>query len=95
MYYIKGRGWFVVRDSARKHGVADDDILHAVAHAMVTLMAMDEGPGVTLHLGADSAGRFMEVITVRDTREVTRVIHAMPMRRKYVPLLSEDRRHDR
>ena len=56
---------------------------------------MDERPGVTLHLGADSAGRLTEVITVRNTDEVTRVIHAMSMRRKYVSFLSEDRRHER
>ena len=95
MYYIKGHGWFVVRDSARKHGVADGDILHVLVHAVLSLMAMEEGPGVTLHLGADAAGRLTEVITVRDTDEVTRVIHAMPMRRKYVSYLTEDRRHDR
>ena len=94
MYYIKGHGWFDIRDSARKHGVGDGDILHVLAHAVLRLMAMDESPGVTLHLGADSAGRLTEVITVRATDDVGRVIHAMPMRRKYVSYLTEGRRHD-
>jgi len=70
MYYIKGHGWVRILSSARKHGVADGDILHVLVHAVLSLM-------------------------VRDTDEVTRVIHAMPMRRKYVPYLTEDRRHDR
>ena len=94
MYYIKGRGWFVVRDSARKHSVADDDILHAVAHAMVTLPRVDRPPGGTLHLGPDGAGRLLEVVSVREEGEVHRVIHAMPMRRGYERHLRGVRRHD-
>lgn len=94
MYYIKGRGWFIVRDSARKHGVADDDILHAVAHAMVTLPRVDRPPGGTLHLGPDGAGRLLEVVSVREEGEVHRVIHAMPMRRGYERHLRGVRRHD-
>ena len=94
MYYIKGHGWVHILPSARKHGVGDGDILHVLVHAVLRLMAMDEGPGVTLHLGADSAGRLMEVITVRATDDVGRVIHAMAMRRKYVSYLTEGRRHD-
>lgn len=94
MYYIKGHGWVRILPSARKHGVADVDILHVLVHAVRRLMAMYESPGVTLRLGADSAGRLMEVITVRATDDVGRVIHAMPMRRKYVPYLTESRRHD-
>ena len=94
MYYVKGRGWFVVRDSARKHGVADDDILHAVAHAMVTLPRVDRPPGGTLHLGPDGAGRLLEVVSVREEGEVHRVIHAMQMRRGYERHLRGVRRHD-
>lgn len=66
-----------------------------LVHAVLSLMAMEEGPGATVHLGADAAGRPMEVITLRNTDEVTRVIHAVSMRRKYVSFLSEDRRRDR
>lgn len=95
MYYIDNHGWVRILSSARKHGVADGDILHVLVQAVLRLMTMDERPGVTLHLGADSAGRLTEVITVRNTDEVTRVIHAMSMRRKYVSFLSEDRRHER
>lgn len=91
MYYIKDHGWVVVRDSARKHGVADDDILHALAHAMVTLPRVDRPPGGTLHLGPDGAGRLLEVVSVREGGDVHRVIHAMPMRRGYERQLREVR----
>ena len=87
MYYIKGHGWFVVRDSARKHGVSDDDILHAV----VTMPRVDRPPGGTLHLGTDRAGRLLEVVSVRERGDVHRVIHAMPMRRGYERHLREVR----
>ena len=91
MYYIKSHGWFVVRDTARKHGVADDDILHAVAFAMVTLPRVDRPPGGTLHLAPDRAGRLLEVVSVREGGDVNRVIHAMPMRRGYERHLREVR----
>lgn len=91
MYYIKGHGWFVIRDSARKHGVVDDDMLHAVAHATVRLPRVDRPPGGTLHLGPDRAGRLLEVVSVRQGADVHRVIHAMPMRRGYGRHLREVR----
>lgn len=91
MYYIKGCGWFVVRDSARKHGISDGDVCHAVAHAMVTLPRVDRPPGGTLHLGTDRAGRLLEVVSVREGGDVHRVIHAMPMRRGYERYLREVR----
>ena len=83
MYYINGHGGFVVRDSARTHGICDGDILHAVAVAMVTLPRIDRPPGGTLRLGPDRAGRLLELVSVREEGDVHRVIHAMPMRRGY------------
>ena len=64
----------------------DDDIAHAVAHALV---AADEEAGKVLYLGADRAGNLLEVVAVvrEDGTEV--VIHAMRMRRIYEPLLRE------
>jgi len=47
--------------SARKHGVADADILHAVDHA---LGAAEQDDGKVLYLGADRAGNMLEVIAV-------------------------------
>jgi hypothetical protein len=88
MYDIKGHGGFVVRDSARKLGVSDGDMCHAVAHAMVRV---DRPPGGTLHLGPERAGRLHEVVSVREGGDVHRVIHAIPMRRGYERHLREVR----
>jgi hypothetical protein len=70
--------------SARRHGIADDDISHAVEHA---LAVGEQDDGKVLYLGADRAGNFLEVVSVvrDDGSEV--VIHAMRMRAKYEPFL--------
>ena len=70
--------------SARKHGVLDDDILHAVIHAVT---AAEEESGKVLYLGADRAGNILEVVSV--AREDGTEIHAMRMRRIYEPLLRD------
>ncbi len=70
--------------SARRHGIADEDIVHAVEHA---LAAGEQEDGKVLYLGPDHAGNLLEVVAVvrDDGSEV--VIHAMRMRAKYEPFL--------
>ncbi len=72
--------------SARRHGVNDDDIEHAIDHAMV--VAEDDEDRV-LYLGPDRAGNLLEIVAVRRDDETEVVIHAMPMRRIYEELLPE------
>jgi hypothetical protein len=74
--------------SARKHGVPDADILHAVDHA---LGAAEQDDGKVLYLGADRAGNMLEVIAIERDDGTEIVIHAMRMRRLYEPLLREMR----
>ena len=74
--------------SARKHGVADADIVHAVDHA---LGAAEQDDGKVLYLGADRAGNILEVIAIERDDGTEIVIHAMRMRRLYEPLLREMR----
>jgi len=75
-----------IYQSARKHGVRDEDIDHAVEHHLV---AAEEDDGKVLYLGPDRAGNLLEVISVARLDGSEIVIHAMRMRRIYEPLLHE------
>lgn len=65
-----------ILESARRHGVSDDDIRHALRNAMNRIPQDD---GFVMHIGPDRTGRLLEVGVVGD-----RVIHAMPARPKYL-----------
>lgn len=73
-----------IHESARRHGVADEDIQHAVAHAMVI---EDQDDETRLYLGASTAGALLEVLTILREDGTELAIHAMPMRPKYRLLL--------
>ena len=73
-------------DSARKHGVDDADIRHAVEHAVVVA---DDDDGKVLYLGPDRAGNMLEVVSARRADDTEIVIHAMRMRRIYERLLRD------
>ena len=77
-----------IYQSARKHGISDDDIEHA-ENAMVAADDDDDDDddGKVLYLGADRAGNLLEVICVERDDGTEVVIHAMRMRRIYEPLL--------
>ena len=75
----------VILVSARKHGIADEEILHAIAHAL-TADEVDEDPIRYLILGPDSSGNLLEIV-VLDRPNGPCVIHAMKMREKYRVLL--------
>ena len=67
-----------VHRSARRHGVADDDILHAAEHA-IAWVELDEDPPRFLLAGPDRAGNLLELV-VLEGDDVVLVIHAMPLR---------------
>jgi hypothetical protein len=75
-----------IHTSALKHGVAADDIEHAVRNAMVIDELDDD---LRLYLGPSRSAAMIEMITIKrgDDREEL-VIHAMPMREKYRRLLT-------
>ncbi len=75
-----------IHDSARKHGVADEDILHAINHALAIEDAGDD-PDRWLLLGPDTAGNVLEVVVMTTIEGSQLAIHAMPMRDKYRRLL--------
>lgn len=68
----------VIADSARRHGISDEDIIHAYRNA-VQADALDEG--VTLLIGPDLAGRLVEIAYVVADDETVVIIHAMPARK--------------
>jgi hypothetical protein len=70
--------------SARRHGIADEDIRHAVEHA---LAVGEHEDGEVVYLGPDRASNLLEVVTVMRDDGTEIVIHAMRMRSKYEPLL--------
>lgn len=71
--------------SARKHGVDDEDIRHAVRNAVAVSPLGDDR---ILSIGPARSGALLEVITVQMERERCVAIHAMPLRRKYEHLLT-------
>ena len=74
-----------VRLSALKHGVLVEDIEHAVRNALVIEDLDDD---LRLYLGSSRSGMLLEVIALMRTENQTElVIHSMPMRAKYRPLL--------
>lgn len=62
-----------IQPSARKHGLADDDIRHALRS---WIRVADEEDDVVLFLGPDRAARLIEV-GVRNDEDGVRIIHAM------------------
>jgi hypothetical protein len=75
-----------VYESARKHGVADADMLHAVDHALAIEDAGEE-PDRWLVIGPDRAGNLLEVVVMMTAEGRQLAIHAMPMQAKFQRLL--------
>ena len=75
-----------IHDSARKHGVADEDIDHAINHALAIEDA-GEDPDRWLVIGPDRAGNLLEVVVLTTIEDTQLAIHAMPMRPKFRRLL--------
>jgi hypothetical protein len=78
-----------ILQSALRHDVAPEDILHALEHA-VLLEEIGDDPLRWLVLGPDQAARFLELV-VLDRPQGPAVIHAMPIRAKYEQLLKKRR----
>jgi hypothetical protein len=66
--------------SARKHGTADDDILHAFNHP---LRYEDLDDGLVMIIGPTRSAHLIEVGFI-DTDHGPVIVHAMTARRKYL-----------
>lgn len=76
-----------IHSSARKHGIADEDIEHALANAM---SIDDQGNDTRLYLGPARNADLLEVVTIVRDDGSELAIHAMRMRPKYERLLQGD-----
>ena len=70
-----------IAESARKHGVGDGDMLHAVRHYWRHVDTAD--PAVVVFIGPSLTGAPLEIAVLRRGAR-TAIIHAMRARRKYL-----------
>jgi hypothetical protein len=70
----------IIAESARKHGVSDEDMLHAYANPL-RVFELDEG--FTMVIGANQAAIIFEVGVV-DGAETPVIVHAMRAREKFL-----------
>ena len=73
-----------IHPSARKHGIADEDIAHGLRHA---LAIDDQDEDTRLYLGPSRSADLLGVVTIVRDDGSELVIHAMKMRPKYRRLL--------
>ncbi len=78
-----------IHRSARKHGIADLDIIHAYENANVQLdLDLDDHPPRFALVGPDTSGNFIELIAIQADDDRTIVIHAMRARPDFLGLLN-------
>ena len=75
-----------IHSSARRHGIADEDMRHAVDNAMA-IEDLGEDPDRWLVVGPDRAANLLEVIVLITEEGTELIIHAMPLRPVYRRLL--------
>ena len=69
----------VILESARKHGISDDDMLHAYRNP-IRVYVLDD---LVMLIGGDDAGRLLEVGVVQ-AEGVEFIVHAMPARERFL-----------
>jgi hypothetical protein len=75
-----------IHPSARKHGIADEDIKHAMRHA---LALDDQDDDTRLYLGPSRSADLLEIVTIARDDGSELAIHAMKMRPTYRRLVPE------
>ena len=70
----------LIATSARKHGIHDDDMIHAFNYP---ILVEDLDDGFTMFIGPNQAGNLLEVGVV-DSGEGPIIVHAMTARTKYL-----------
>jgi hypothetical protein len=75
-----------IHRSARRHGITDDDILHAIEHSLL-VEDLGEDPNRWLVIGPDRAANLLEIVVLVTAEGDELIIHAMPLRAIYRKLL--------
>lgn len=70
----------IIAWTARRHGLGDDEILHAYHNP---IRVWDLGEGFTMVVGANAAAITLEIGFVQGDTAVV-IVHAMRARRKYL-----------
>ncbi len=72
----------LIGESARKHGIADEDMLHAVRNAIAQWRLDDN---FTMRVGPARVGDLLEVGVLGIDSDDPVIVHAMPCRPQYMP----------
>ena len=75
-----------IHPSARRHGIADHDMLHAIDHSLM-VDDLGEDPDRWLVIGPDQASNLLELVVLVTAEGDELIIHAMPLRAVYRKLL--------
>ena len=77
-----------IHRSAFKHGVAEEDLRHAIDNALRWFdLDSDSDPPKVLAIGPDRAGNLLEIIVLELADDRWLVIHAIALRRSFHDLL--------
>lgn len=71
-----------ISNSARRHGIDEDDILHALRNVIRYWETEYDGEVRVFAIGADRRGRVLEIVVV-PASDPQRVIHADVLRPKF------------
>lgn len=70
----------IIASSATKHGVCEQDILHAYRNP---IRVWDLGEGLTMMIGANAAAIILEIGYINGVEAIV-IVHAMPARDKFL-----------
>ena len=85
-----------IHRSAYKHGLGDEEIVHAITHAVTVVdLEPEADPPKVLAIGPDRAGNLLEIIWLELAGESGIVIHAMALRTVFRDLLPSPREKSR
>jgi len=71
-----------IAETARKHAIADEDMLHAVRNAIAQWRLDDN---FTMRVGPAHDGNLLEVGVLGIDTDDPVIVHAMPCRPQYLP----------